>query len=588
MTSFIYTNSRNDGRIKSRIKGQKPACIIKIFPWENPAILGMEVLNLSSDGGFFTDRKIQNQARNARQSSVVDNDIVRCSINKAKNSSSGAFSFILKRGNKGDNGQKVSNQPIDYLKVISPGDWVAIYMKSDGVIDINGTDSESGLKLLGIIENIRYVEIDDPSLGKPRLEYVVTGRDFGKILESEIYFNPLIASMPELQSAMGAKFNVDALAQFGKGPTYSPDQIIKSMLRFYVGGDLSETSRVSQQWFVPSEVAALFKSGASSGAGSVPFYNLLNQNYIGTHQYNSAQQFSTATPLLGSTLVLSAPTSGTVWSAMQSYANLCLNEFVVDLKKTKVIGQTKDGRPKYKLEPCVQLRQLPYSNTKASETSVFYSGTNGTLEKMVPNIEKTFYLNLPRHVLQSTDLKQKNIGKSDFERINSIIITPGLLSTEPPLQQAYRMAINIPSVQRYGSRFLNASSFYTAGSDIVNYTTKCVSLLSDFFMTAHLMYNGTIVATGTDEFVEVGQNLYIEDIQQLFHIEGISYIYEINQEIGSTTYNTEFRVSRGVRVQGGQTRFIDNSVSRAEEDLYSTIVTNSFENVRNVEKESNR
>lgn len=583
--SFTVDNPRRNGsRIKSRIIGQKPSCVIKVFPWLNPAILSITEMNFTDGGTPATNNaRAGNRASGTRKPSTIDNDIVRCSINKSKNSSSGGFSFVLKRGNSDDRGQTVSDKKIDYLRLVSPGDWVMIYMKSDGEIDTESTDSDSGLKLLGIVENVRYVEIDDPTLGKPRLEYVVTGRDFGKILESDIYFNPVVASVPELQQILGIKFALESSAALGGGPGKSPDEIIKTMIKFYIGGSLASSSKAAQQWYVPGYIAKQFGNTRASEGGSIPFADMLNLKYIGLHRYNANQEFQGVGKLLGESVMISAPASGTVWQALQQWANPSLNELVVDLKKTTAIGRTKSGKKNYKLEPAVQLRQVPFSSLKSAETSPFARSGSGQLGGQVADSEKTMFINFPRHVIQSTDVKQKNIGKSDFERVNAIIVTPGLFNAEP-LVQAYRMAINIPSIQRYGLKLLETSSAYaTKKEEFLSHATKCVSLLADWFLNAHLLYNGTIVTTGTDEFVEVGENLFIEDVSQLFHIEAISYIYEINQQDGGTTYNTEFQVSRGQRIENGSTKFIDNAVSLSQEDLYSTITTNTLENIRNTE-----
>lgn len=583
--SFNLNNSRRDDkRIKSRILGQKPTCIIQVYPWENPSALNLAVLNLTKGDSFTGGNNAGHKAGGGRQPYIIDNDVVRCTINKDKNSSSGGFSLILKRGNKGDLGQKVSDKQIDYLSSLSPGDWITIYMKSDGKIDPTSSTSDSGLKLLGIIENVRYVEIDDPTLGRPRLEYVITGRDFGKIFESDIYFNPVIMSDPGFQKLMGVKFNVEAFDQFGKSSNKTPDQIIKSMVNFYLGGGLADASVSSQQWYIPSQLGFLFNKGRIAATGSLPFFNILNTDYIGLQNHNAEGKFLEVTPLLGGIVTLSAPSTGTVWQALQSYGNMCLNEFVVDLKKTRVISEI-NGKINYTLEPAIQFRQVPYSNRLGSETSPFTHGQSGGLSGKTTENEKTHFINLPRHVIQSVEVKQKNVGKSDFERVNTISVVPSFFNLEP-LTLAYRMAVNIPSVQRYGSKLLNVQTSYAAtsnGSDFLAHSTKCVSLLTDWFMTAHLLYNGTIVTTGTDEFVEVGQNLFIEDISQLFHIEGISYTYEINQTDGGTTYNTEFRVSRGQRIEGGVAKFIDSNVSLETKEVYSTVVSNTLENIRNNE-----
>lgn len=589
--SFDIFDSRRDGRgIKSRIIGQKPTCIIVVYPWGDVATTKLLDSQLGKDfDGFDQNRAAANVAGKARLKTTIDNDIVRCSINKSKNSSSGGFSFILKRGNSNDKGQTISDTQIDYLQVFSPGDWVAVYMKSDGRIDTESSDSDSGLKMIGIVDNVRYVEIDDPSQGRPRLEYVITGRDFGKVFESDIYFNPLISATKDFSTTLGAILHEDGIGELkDKGQT--PDEMISSMLKFYLGGGLAKTSNTSQQWYVPKQVAALFKTKSPEkkdltgkpevDLGSVPFYQMLNKDYIGLLNYTPDGTFVNKSPLLGQIINILAPSSGSVWEALRGYGNTCLNEFIVDLKKTTV-KSNKNGKMVYNMAPCLQFRQIPYSHSTASEPSIAGTANGNAIRKLVSAEERATFSHLPRHVIQSTDIKQKNIGKSDYERINAVVVTPGVFNKEP-IVEAFRMVINTPSIERYGTKILNVQSSYGAGDlEFKTHAGKCVSLLCDWFMKAHLLYNGTIVATGTDDFVEVGQNLFIADVKQLFHIEGISYIYEIEQNTAATSYNTEFQVSRGVRLIDNTTQFIDSAVKRNNEDNYSTVTSNTLENIRN-------
>src|SRR5690606_30000453 len=112
----------------------------------------------------------------------------RCPVNKTKGSSSGSFSVTLKRGKERKNGIQLTSD-VNYLELVHPGDWVAIYIRKSGPIpesNLKRTGKNSGLKMVGIVENVRYVEVEDPATGAPRLEFLITGRDFGKVLDSNI------------------------------------------------------------------------------------------------------------------------------------------------------------------------------------------------------------------------------------------------------------------------------------------------------------------------------------------------------------------------------------------------------------------
>jgi tetratricopeptide (TPR) repeat protein len=178
-------------------------------------------------------------------------------------------------------------------------------------------------------------------------------------------------------------------------------------------------------------------------------------------------------------------------------------------------------------------------------------------------------------------------AKSDFERVNSVVVVPNNPLSAEPIVQAYVMSLNVPSIQRYGLRILQGNTVYTNDTklNLKKTATKTVSLLTDWFFTAHMLYDGTIVTDGTNEFVEIGHNLYIEDVNQLYHIEGISYTYEIDPETGSTIYNTEFRVSRGQLVDDtlSKSDFIGRALTLTEipEKEGVTVMSNTIENIRN-------
>jgi hypothetical protein len=294
-----------DTRIKGIVKGQKPSCKIIIHRWSAPTLVGLEALNIGS-GDYFNNETKKDKTKQALDNIYIDNDIVRCNIHKNKNSSSGGFSLVLKRGNSGDDGTPVSSSPIDYLKLINPGDWISIFMRKDDDIKFTN-DADSGLKMIGIVENIRLVEIDDPNSGRPRLEYVVSGRDFGKVFENEIHYNPVIANNTPLQKVLGVSLFQQSAEQFNdkKKEALNPDEIIKGMINFYLGGTgtVSSTNKI---WFVPSTVSRLV-----GGGGTKSFVSILDTSRVGLQKYSNGS-FQSAKPLLGKAYPLVAAFSGTV------------------------------------------------------------------------------------------------------------------------------------------------------------------------------------------------------------------------------------------------------------------------------------
>jgi hypothetical protein len=431
-------------------------------------------------------------------------------------------------------------------------------------------DVANGLKMIGIIENVRYVEIDDATTGKPRLEYIVSGRSFGKVFDMNAYFNPIAASNNAIRTLLGAELikNSRGISRSGNkdanivpaSAVYSPDVLIKSLISFFYGGSLDELSRANQTWYIPKELSKLLKI-TKTIKGSPSFADMIDQSRIGLQSYSNG--IASVSPLLGKAYIKALPTSGvSAWALMKKLSNPGINEMFTDLAVV-------DG----KLKPAITVRQLPFSTKAADETSVF---GRSSPPNVAPN-ERTYFTELPRYIINSANVRSKNVGKSEFERLNHIVVVP---SNDAQIYNiAYAMSLNTTSVQRHGLKTFQVQTPFVLESkeSFKKYCDKCVDLLTEWFFLNHMYYNGTIITDGIDDHAELGSNLYIEDLQQLFHIEGYTHTYELDALNGKINYNSEFRVSRGQRLEGARAKFIG---SELETDGVS-ISTNMLENIRN-------
>src|SRR5690606_538788 len=135
------------------------------------------------------------------------------------------------------NGQN-TNKDVEYLQSINPGDWITIYIKRIEEVsekDIEANTSSSGLKMLGIIENVRQLEIDEPGSALPRLEFVITGRSFGKVFDTNIFFNPVV-NQAAMQTILGVDFVKDSSGTIKPLAGNTPDAVIKKVAKFYLSG----------------------------------------------------------------------------------------------------------------------------------------------------------------------------------------------------------------------------------------------------------------------------------------------------------------------------------------------------------------
>ena len=534
------------------MRGQRASCVAQIFRYRNPDVAKIVNLNAANEKSLFNSNKPGANNLDLKPLMTIKNDIIRCNISHSKSSPSGTFSLVLKKGKQIKNDQLLEEH-IDYVEAVNPGDWIALYLKKDGEIttsDLNSVKSSSGFKFLGIVENVRYVEVDAPDRGTPRLEYIITGRSFGKVLETSIFYNPQVNN-ETVQTVLGAKFITNSPTALAGN---NPGVIISKILDFFLGGAGTQSSGANDTWYVPRDVALKFKSQKQLKSRGASFSDILSKSQIGLHKYSAGRLSTKALP--GAVLVKSLPSSGTIWSIMQFLQNSVINEMYVDLIPDN------NGL----LKPSVVLRQLPFSNKPKHETSLTAAHNRYSATKLSDSsgFDKTYFVDLPRHEIVSSDIHQKNVGKSEHERINYAIVVPRIDSNT--FDVGYVVASNIPSIQRYGLKkfdgqtaYVLANSTGSVGKDgITNYCNGCVSLISDWFFLSHNLYNGTIVIDGVNEHVPIGQNLYITDSKQLYHIEGYTHNYEISED-AKTTYTSEFRVSRGQLLDGSVASFIGAS-----------------------------
>lgn len=547
----INNISRQDkSRTTSILRQQRSSCVAVIHSYQQEDMTRLVPINFKNDQLLSNNfQKSSKGNLNVRNPLVIRQDIVRCAVTNNKGTPSGNFSLTIKRGNKIKNGVNTSDN-VDYLRIIQPGDWIMIYMKKDGQIDdkdLANTKPSSGFKFLGIVENVRYLELDNPNNANPKLEILVTGQSFGKVFNTSVFFNPIV-NQQTIQTILGLDYLTDSSKSKRFIDDNTADEVMRRIIRDYLGGKVVSRSSANDIWYIPQSVARVLKGQDKNKSLGKSVIDILNTKRIGIQNYNKGV-LTRLTRMPGSALIKSLPSSGTIWSIMQFMQNGALNELY-----TEMLLDTNGT-----LQPGVVLRQMPFSNKPNHETNVFnahnkYNKTNKITDFLAYN-EKTYFIDLPKYDIVSSDIKQKNIGKSDHERINYVIVVPKIDNVNFDI--LYTAGSNPASIQRYGLKAFQAQTSYVMSPNtdgVKNYCSRAVSLLQDWFFLSHNLYNGTIITDGRNDFVEIGNNLYISDIKQLFHIEGYTHTFQISPT-GDPLYETEFRVSRG--------QFFDPSGSKA-------------------------
>lgn len=565
---IINDNRVDNSKTTPIIRSLRTSCAAVVYSYNSTDITKLLPINAASDqslGEGINSSTLGNLI--GKDPTIIRQDIYKCTIRNSKDGG-GSFSLSLKRGKdfvKGSNTSTNNNNNTDYLSLLNPGDWIALYLKRGQFSnsDLHSTTSESGLKFLGIIENVQEVETDDPITGTPSLEILVTGRSFSKVFDSSLFHNPAI-NKQTVETVLGASFLSDSSKSLNSISDFTADQVIKRVLQFYLKGRGSELSAANENWYIPQSLAQAFKGFEKDKKAGRAFYDILYKEKIGIHKHKNGK-FESAQKMSGGAFITSLPSSGSIWSVMQFLQNPVINEMYTELTLNK----------KGNLVPAIIMRRVPFSNKPKHETNIFFS--NKKYNKAVfsdenSDYEKTYFIDLPRHVINSSDIKRKSIGKSDHERINYTVVVPRVTS-QAVFDIAYKALANTPSIQRYGLKVFNAQTSYVlsdkSDDDLISYCAKCTHLIADWFFLGHNLYNGTISIRGLEEHIEIGNNLYIEDIQQLFHIEEYTHTFS-TQSSALTDFITELTISRGQLVKDSTAYFI---ASKSNPQDHNTVIT---------------
>lgn len=478
----------------------------------------------------------------------IASDIIQCTVTKSKSEVSGGFSITL------------SPADLNYHHLLHPGDHIFIWMRRRRILpmkknndNIWNNNEDSGLKLWGVITSVRrkFITASD---GKKMLVYVVNGKDFGYFFESDVYYNKTLADIISRDLAL---FQTTQLG-ISQVKFFSPNQLVTTFMKAYIGrthlskeisGGIGGTGRpVSENsiLYLPPGVGRIFDDRSVKQFKDILHIHASIEKYKG----DSVEPNSPGKNMEGVKFFhVDIGTKYKLWSIMKAYSNPTVNEMFVDLKLTNI-----RNKGKRQLQPTFVLRQIPFTTAKAGKLFD---------EKKIPN---TKYIEIPRIKIPEKFILSENIGRGDHERFNLIELFgtyPGLepiIGTEMQIAKG-NYAIDIGSIQRHGMRALIPTTDYhfpdstkdgvvTDKEQYYSLVPKWINLLSDWWLGAHTLENGSFTFVGIEEPISIGDNIELirkNGVNELYHIEGYTHNY-VQQPGGVKNFRTEVKVSRGQRV----------------------------------------
>ena len=389
----------------------------------------------------------------------------------------------------------------NWKRRVFTGDWIEVYLSNDGV---------ETLRLLGNIDRVSQFTTKNDE-GLLETSYVITGRDFGKVLEElEIWFNPFNT------------FKIPLSYQFTKG---SPDVIINNLLSFFVEGKIPNSVLRKQpqfnQWVIPSILSRKYE-----GEGN-RFGDILKRNIQKVSGLKTIKNLATL--------------QGPVWPILEGNSNKIINELYLEMDDSDAL-----------VSPSINLRVRPFT------TKNFRSGL---LQE-----EINYFGDIERIIIQARDIIGTDIGVSDSERKNLFLLLDSndLLNqtTGTALIQPQFPEINRASVLRNGLRVNYVETDYSLlASQGKNSKIKPRLLLEwnrllfNHYNNAVFLEAGTISLVKANPKIRCGKCAWIKGTpgyinhNKLFYIEGYTDSWAYPGE-----WNQRLNLTRGIYVDSNTNR----------------------------------
>jgi hypothetical protein len=466
---------------------------------------------------------------------VIEEEVLSMKINKSLSGTSGNFDLRL-------------TPTKNWKTILAPGDWIAIYIfdkykkvQSDSAID---NDSQN-LLMLGNIDRVsRSLQKGNDNTDKVKLEYVVSGRNFGKVFEdTEIWFDPYVTQ----EQTLDVMLRTAGLEIVGN-PTDQVNQVIDIFLG--QGATLPRGSTGAlNQWKIPAELARLFNAKTVDGN----FYDILDTvvrpNMPGFKVRN----------------MLSPESTGSIWGMLQKSSNQLVNEIFLE----EVRDSEGKAFPTFVCRP--RPLQTPFfSSHFGEEYSAVVPALKGAHQSL-QDLAKTSFLEISQ-----SEIIYEDLGKDDHSRLNMY-----WLHVQQSFEYAYSKASNLnvtglanptfnrPQINRYGLKRLDQNldfSFAEDASGTALQSPEPNLILFKAFMAQvydqnyanHLYDVGSITCTGVLE-AELGKALIVKKNatvdgarDKLYYIEGYSHEWTF-----PSSWKTSFTLTHGQFIDPNGKIFID-------------------------------
>lgn len=495
----------------------------------------------------------------------------------------------------------------NWVAQLTPGSWCVLMMSQEPIVAKDFQKANAKLvKMVGKIDSVRVdTQVQDD--GSRKSLYYVTGIDWGHIMHSILYIDPLINDTTGTDAGQGSAIFVairDAMMNKGGTPsTFLVKDNLSSLLQLFgtslgglteAGNDINRLASSIYTFRIPDAMVNFFNFVGPQGqhvknneinkfitlrTGSL----VAKDSYI---DYGEAAGFINPFTFQG---------ANSIWQILLDNSNPALNEMYCEMVWGK--GSNKDPNS---LQFVIHNRIRPFAFKQFNPKA----GSPGRL--------KSYFQYIAQHNIDSNTVLSVNAGTNWADKYNFIEIKPDFqdfaifgnwvkqksqISDQAAFsREGFRpLIVNTKQFprntkQKTGDTSLNADIDWSQ-------LEVWVALMKDWYFDTHRMLNGSITFTGTTEYIAVGNNIKFDvqlvnptqnmtklqntaTIQDgyfiLGHIESISNSFTVNDS-GARSYITTVQFVRGIVVNSKNVAYGDGTLDA----LSSAMTINTLKNTTN-------
>jgi hypothetical protein len=527
---------------------------------------GKSISVLPGDGADIRDENL-----------VITHECINLHVSRQKSNHIKTLSATLKKSDK------------EFLTEILPGDWIfAWIVNSDDegrklaqrIRDGEACNKKAdGLKFIGRVASV-FKNLDKSATHA--ITYNLSAYGFRE-LETQLFYDPMLAQNDLIGTNVATwmcKLGFDFEKMFKPILNSMFDDNIIEVLSAYIelllgkGAPDSEVNPTGQKdlqashgqttggpesppypYVVPPEVGKWIGKDSRGGSGEIMAYADVIDLLFGIQEYDNNANYPKVNKRLGAVKVASKPLLGAIlpvqasftnrplWSLLQQYSNLALNEIYTCLKADE------EGN----VVPTLVARQKPFStdalNQKSSQTTTSTAGGIAAVfeDIAVGDLPFTKFTDLPRWKIEPHMVESYSIGRGEASRCNLVKVTGTAQHVTQIITPIQQIVDNPPpsddiDIQRSGIYSYIQSADVTEGSQIGTIPGKFMRLIADWSMGNHLSLQGSMETIGISSPICEGDNITYNGI--VFHIESIDFACSISG--GHKTFRTRLSLSNGM------------------------------------------